>query len=49
MQGTETFRPHVSVDEMTDYFREHDLRRAMVTRADGTFIGLLDPVDLESG
>lgn len=44
-----TFRPHVDVEEILQYAREHDLRRMLVTRADGTLIGLLDTADILTG
>lgn len=41
-----TFRPHVDVDEILRYAHEHNLRQVLVTRADGTLIGLLDTADI---
>jgi Mg/Co/Ni transporter MgtE len=39
--GPSTFRPSVTVDEMTTYFRDHDLDRAVITTSDGVLVGLL--------
>ena len=39
--GPSTFRPNVSVDEMREYFQEHDLTSAPITTPDGVLVGLL--------
>jgi predicted transcriptional regulator len=40
--GPSTFRPNVSLEEMADYLREHELTRAWVTTSDGKLVGLLE-------
>jgi Mg/Co/Ni transporter MgtE len=40
--GPSTFRPNVSLEEMGDYLREHQLTRAWVTTSDGKLVGLLE-------
>ena len=40
IQAPSTFRPHVEVAEMIHYLHEHDLSRVVVTRSDGTLIGV---------
>jgi len=45
--GPSTFRPNVSAHEMMHYMDEHDLRTAVVTRSDGTLVGLVRREDLE--
>ena len=39
--GPSTFRPNVSAHEMMHYMEEHDLRTAIVTRSDGTLVGIV--------
>ena len=39
--GPSTFRPNVSAHEMMHYMDEHDLRTAIVTRSDGTLVGIV--------
>ena len=39
--GPSTFRPHVPLEEMEAYFREHDLPSAPITTPDGVLVGLL--------
>jgi Mg/Co/Ni transporter MgtE len=39
--GPSTFRPHVAIKEMADYFAKHDLASAPVTTSDGRLIGVL--------
>ncbi len=39
--GPSTFRPNVSVAEMSEYFAEHDLESAPITTSAGVLIGLL--------
>jgi len=46
--GPSTFRPNVSVAQMLEYMREHDLRSAPVTRGDGTLVGLVLRSELEA-
>ena len=41
VQAPSTFRPHVEVTEMIHYLHEHDLPRVIVTRSDGTLIGVV--------
>ncbi len=38
-----TFRPHVGAGEMAAYLDQHPLPRVLVTRADGTLLGAVDP------
>ena len=45
--GPSTFRPNVSLEEMADYLREHQLTRAWVTTSDGKLVGLLERDVLE--
>jgi predicted transcriptional regulator len=40
--GPSTFRPHVPVAEMSEYFAEHDLASAPITTSEGVLIGLLE-------
>ena len=46
--GPSTFRPDVTVHEMLDYMRKHDLTTAPVTTSDGRLIGLALLEDLEA-
>jgi CBS domain-containing protein len=39
--GPSTFRPHVSIVEMSRYMIEHDLPNTPVTTGDGVLVGLL--------
>jgi Mg/Co/Ni transporter MgtE len=39
--GPSTFRPHVPIKEMADYFSKHDMDDAPITSVDGTLIGVL--------
>ena len=39
--GPSTFRPNVRLDEMSAYFREHDLAGAPITTPDGVLVGWL--------
>src|ERR687888_503168 len=39
--GPSTFRPNVSAHEMMHHMDEHDLRTAIVTRSDGTLVGIV--------
>jgi len=40
-EGPSTFRPYVSIREMADYMKEHDLESAPITTSDGKLVGLL--------
>jgi CBS domain-containing protein len=39
--GPSTFRPNVSIEEMSGYMTEHDLASSPITSSDGRLIGLL--------
>ena len=39
--GPSTSRPHAPIDEMREYFEEHDAREATITTSDGVLLGLL--------
>ena len=39
--GPSTFRHSVGANEMLDYMGKHDLTQALVTRSDGTLIGIV--------
>ncbi len=39
--GPSTFRPYVSIKEMTEYMADHNLESAPVTTSDGRLVGLL--------
>jgi Mg/Co/Ni transporter MgtE len=39
--GPSTFRPDVSLDEMEEYFEQHELPSAPITTPDGVLVGLL--------
>ena len=45
--GSSTFRPAVGAEEMLRYMREHDLTQALVTRSDGTLIGIVTRAAVE--
>jgi len=45
-EGPSTFRPDVAVAELAAHLRERKVRRALVTRSDGTLIGLVRAADL---
>jgi len=40
-RGPSTFRPNVSIEEMSGYMTEHDLASSPITSSDGRLIGLL--------
>src|SRR4051812_28606267 len=46
--GPSTFRPSMPVAEALDYVREHDLPRLLITRLDGTWLGVVDRSALEA-
>jgi CBS domain-containing protein len=45
--GPSTFRPNVSLFEMLDYLRDHDMKDALITSSDGRLVGLLLRSDVE--
>lgn len=45
--GPSTFRPSMPVEEGLEYVRKHDLSRLLITRLDGTWLGLVDRSALE--
>jgi Mg/Co/Ni transporter MgtE len=45
--GPSTFRHSVGAKEMLDYMEKHDLTQALVTRSDGTLIGVVTRVAVE--
>jgi CBS domain-containing protein len=47
--GPVTFRPNVTVEEMAHYLSHRDMKTALVTRPDGTLIGLFRDKDDEGG
>ena len=46
--GPSTFRPSMPVQEGLEYVREHDLPRLLITRLDGTWLGVVDRSALEA-
>jgi arabinose-5-phosphate isomerase len=46
--GPKTFRPNVTVHQMLDYMREHDLTTMPVTTSEGRLLGLALIEDLEA-
>lgn len=46
--GPSTFRPDVTIHQMLDYMREHDLTTIPVTTSDGRLLGLALIEDLEA-
>jgi predicted transcriptional regulator len=47
-EGPSTFRPNVSVGEMSEYMRRHDLSTAIVTTSQGILIGAVRRTALEA-
>jgi len=45
--GPSTFRPHVSLQEMLDYMKRHEMENALITTSDGRLVGLLNRRDVE--
>lgn len=45
--GPSTFRPSMPVSEGLEYVRKHDLDRLLITRLDGTWMGLVTRTALE--
>lgn len=45
--GPSTFRPNVSLEEMAEYMRDHELSRAPITTSDGKLLGVLLRADVE--
>jgi Mg/Co/Ni transporter MgtE len=45
--GPATFRPHVPVEEMTDYMEKKKLSSALVTTSEGKLIGLIRCAELK--
>jgi Mg/Co/Ni transporter MgtE len=39
--GPATFRPHIGIDEMTEYMREKKLTTILLTTSDGRLVGVL--------
>ena len=39
--GPSTFRPHVPIEEMAAFMRQHDLASSPITTSDGRLVGLL--------
>jgi CBS domain-containing protein len=47
-EGPSTFRPNVSVREMSEYMRRHDLSTAIITTSQGILIGAVHRRTLEA-
>ena len=45
--GPSTFRPNVALDSLVERLRKRDFKYAIVTRADGTLIGVARRADAE--
>jgi CBS domain-containing protein len=46
--GPSTFRPHVSIDDITRFMVTHDLPNVPITTSDGRLVGLLRREDVAS-
>ena len=46
--GPSTFRPNVSVEEITSYMRDHHLDSVLVTTPDGRLVGWLDRISADA-
>jgi CBS domain-containing protein len=44
--GPSTFRPHVSIDDITKFMATHDLPNSPITTSDGRLVGLLRREDV---
>jgi predicted transcriptional regulator len=47
--GTSTFRPYVSIDEISKFMVTHDLPNCPITTSDGRLVGLLRREDIKRG
>ena len=44
--GPSTFRPHVSIDDITKFMLTHDLSNSPITTSDGRLVGLIRREDV---
>jgi predicted transcriptional regulator len=47
--GPSTFRPYVSIDEISKFMVTHDLPNCPITTSDGRLVGLLRREDIKRG
>jgi predicted transcriptional regulator len=40
--GPTTFRPHITVQQMTEYMREKNIEQVLVTTSDGRLVGIME-------
>ena len=40
--GPTTFRPHITVPQMTEYMREKNIQQVLVTTSDGRLVGIME-------
>jgi Mg/Co/Ni transporter MgtE len=46
MPGPSTSRPHTPLDELQEYFEEHDVSTTTITTSDGVLLGVLRRADV---